>query len=68
VPRSVAESLGWIIRARRDPLTVPAFIWADPWGPSWTFLTADGLYDHAHALDAAVALGFPEVPDYRRTA
>jgi hypothetical protein len=70
IGRKTAEALGWIIRGRRDPLTVPAFIWTDPWGPSWTFLTDDGQYVHATPGQVEAA-GFdlhPEVPDYRRTA
>jgi hypothetical protein len=69
-PRSLAESLGWVIRGRRDPLTVPAFIWPDPYAPSWVFLTDDGLYVYADQ-EAVLEAGFdltPEVPDYRRTA
>jgi hypothetical protein len=63
-----AEALGWRVPGYADPLLIPAFIWPDPFGPSWAFLTVDGGYDHENALDAALALGFPEVPDYRRTA
>lgn len=61
-PRLDAEARGWVIRGRRDPSTVPAYVWADPWGPSWAFLTPDGLYLHDGALDAARALGMPEDP------
>lgn len=70
IGRKTAESLGWIIRGRRDPLTVPAYIWTDPFAPSWTFLTDDGLYVHAEP-DLVLEAGFqlvPEVPEWRRTA
>jgi hypothetical protein len=65
---AAAKALGWRVLSTQDPLLIPAFIWPDPFGPSWAFVTVDGGYDHEHALDAALALGFPEVPDYRRTA
>jgi hypothetical protein len=52
------------------PTRTPAWIRTPytSYEPDWWFLLPDGTYDSWHALDAALALGFPELPDYRRTA
>jgi hypothetical protein len=59
---SLAKDAGWIVPSWRDPREVPAFIWADPWGPSWVLLD-DAGYVHEGADLSALALGFPLVPD-----
>jgi hypothetical protein len=63
-----ARSCGLRVPSWDDPRRIPVYLRLQPWWHGWWWLEEDGTYDHAHALDAAVALGFPEVPDYRRTA
>lgn len=45
-----------------DPIRTPVYLRLQPWWSGWWWLLEDGTYDSAWALDAALALGFPEVP------
>jgi hypothetical protein len=41
-----AYQMGWSVRQAYQPHQMPAFVWVDPWGPSWVWLDDTGGFTY----------------------